>query len=42
MKQGTKETATKERIIVLEKGRAIDVGPLAFCCFSTFMPIRGW
>ena len=42
MKKETKETTSKDRIVVLEKGQAINIGPLAFCCFSTYMPIRGW
>jgi hypothetical protein len=42
MKKETKETTPKERIVVLEKGKNMDVGPLAACCFTTFMPYRGW
>lgn len=36
-----KETTPKERIVVLEKGKAIDINPLSICCWVTLMPIRG-
>ncbi len=37
-----KETTPKERIVVLEKGKGIDIGPLALCCAAAWMPIRSW
>jgi len=41
MKTETLETTPTERIVVLEKGKAIDVGPqLAVCCGATLSPIR--
>lgn len=39
-KETPKTTSTKDRIVVLEKGRAIHIGPLAFCCAGSLMPIR--
>jgi hypothetical protein len=42
MNKETKETTPKERIVVLEKGKAIDIGPLAVCCWAAFMPFRAW
>jgi len=43
MKKETLEATPKERIVVLEKGKAIDVGPqLAVCCAATLSPIRGY
>lgn len=41
MNKEKKETSPKERIVVLEKGKANDVvGPLAVCCATTLWPIR--
>lgn len=46
MNKETKEiTTTEERVIVLERGKAIDEGPIPMgfsCCYVTFMPIRFW
>lgn len=42
MKKETQEPTPKERIVVLEKGKAIDIGPLAACCSAYLMPYRGW
>jgi len=41
-KETQKDTSAKERIVVLEKGKAFDIGPLAFCCGGSIMPIRAW
>lgn len=39
-KETQETTSTKARIVVLEKGKGIDIGPLAFCCSASLMPIR--
>ena len=44
MNKATKEiTGTKDRIVVLEKGKEAEMGSLGLCCAGTIMPIRaGW
>lgn len=42
MKKETKETTPKQRIVVLEKGKAIEVNSeWLLCCYTTLFPIRG-
>lgn len=36
-----KDTTPKERIVVLEKGKGIDINPLSVCCLAALVPIRG-
>ena len=43
MEKKTKKETTEERVVVLEKGKAMDIGVLlAYCCGGTIMPFRGW
>lgn len=42
MSKDTKKSTPKERIVVLEKGKAIEIDALAFCCYAAIMPFRGW
>jgi hypothetical protein len=42
MKKETKETTPKDRIVVLEKGKDMEIGPLAICCAAFLFPYRGW
>lgn len=41
MKKETKVTTPKERIIVLEKGKAVEINSVSACCWVTIFPIRG-
>ncbi len=37
-----KETRTKERIVVLEKGNALEIDAFSICCAGSLMPIRAY
>jgi hypothetical protein len=40
MKKETKETSPKERIVVLEKGKSMEITPYFPCCAGSLVPIR--
>ena len=42
MNKETKETTPKERIVVLEKGKAMDIDLLGICCLAALVPFRAW
>lgn len=41
MKKESKKTTPNERIVVLEKGKALAINSWLVCCWTSFMPIRG-
>jgi hypothetical protein len=42
MNKELKTSPPKKRIVVLEKGKEIEIDAGAICCWTTFMPIRAY
>ena len=42
MNKEIQKTTPKERIVVLEKGKDMEISPLAVCCATYLMPYRAW
>lgn len=41
MKNETREPTPKDRIVVLEKGKDMEISPISVCCTIIVWPYRG-